>query len=377
MARTSRTLGGILSLARLVAGSLLVSAGLAQTSIEGTVINETTGRPQSGVILTLVSFAGGMSPIEEARSGADGRFAFQKNLPTVSAQQPMRGMLRAEFEGVPYSELIRGDSPTNDIRVAVYSVSETNIPPPHSHVVILEPTGSELVISESFLYTNDSRPPRAFRNAETGTLRFYLPPEAKGVVQVSYAGAARMPLNSSATPTSEPNIYKADVPLRPGDNQIDLTYLIPHQDGGVFASRSLYPGVKTRIALPAGVTAEGEALSPMGTEPRTQASLFETLTDAPYRLTISGRGRLGPAGGESASASQSGGGGGSGALRVAPAPVRKELVWVVALTCAILGLGFYRLLTTKAPYEGPARPEGSNGSQPGSGPGARSQRRKR
>jgi hypothetical protein len=146
-------------------------------------------------------------------------------------------------------------------------------------VVILEPTGAELVISESFLYTNDSNPPRSFRDPAKGTLRFYLPPEAKGVVQVSYAGAARMPLNSSATPTGEPNIFKADVPLRPGDNQIDITYLVPHQDGGVFESRVVYPGVRTRIAVPAGVTTESEALSAMGKEPRTQASLFETVTD--------------------------------------------------------------------------------------------------
>ena len=379
-ARIYRSGRAILSPARLALAWFMLSAALAQTTIEGTVINETTGRPQSGVILTLVSFAGGMAPIEEARSGADGRFAFTKSLPDVGAQQPMRGMLRTEFEGIPYSEMIRGGAPTNDIRVGVYSVSETNIPPPHSHVVILEPTGSELVISESFLYTNDSKPPRSFRDPVKGTLRFYLPPEAKGVVQVSYAGPARMPLNSSATPTGDPNIFKADVPLRPGDNQIDITYLVPHQDGGVFESRVVYPGVKSRIALPAGVTAESEALSPMGKEPRTQASLFETLTDAPYKLTISGQGRLGPPGGEPASSAQgsaNGGGGGGGTLRVAPAPVQKELVWVLALTCGILGLGFYRLLTTKSPHQGATLPESVNGSEPAGGHSAKSRRRKR
>ncbi len=378
MLQVRRSDRAILNLARLAVASLMVCAGMAQTSFEGIVINETTGQPQPRVILTLVSFAGGMTPIEEVRSGPDGRFTFQKSLPGVSAQQPMRGMLRAEFEGISYSEMIRGGSPTSGLRVAVYSVSSENVPAPHSHVVILEPTGSEMVVSETFLYSNDRRPPRSFRDPEKGTLRFYLPPEAKGVVQVSYAGPARMPLNSSATPAGDPNIFKADVPLRPGDNQIDLTYLVPHQDGGVFESRVVYPGVKSRIALPAGVKAESEALRSMGQEPRTQASLFETLTDEPYKLTISGQGRLGPAGGASPSSAEAGAGGG-GSLRIAPAPVRKELVWVLALTCGILGLGFYRLLTSKAPQAGAAGPaaESANGSDPGGTRGVKSGRRKR
>jgi hypothetical protein len=114
----------------------------------------------------------------------------------------------------------------------------------------------------------------------------------------------------------------------------------------------------------------------MGKEPRTQASLFETVTDEPFKLTISGQGRLGPAGGESASAGPAAGGGG-GTLRIAPAPVQKELMWVLALTCGILGLGFYRLLTTKSPYQGAAGPESVNGTEPDSGINAKSRRRKR
>jgi hypothetical protein len=33
-------------------------------------------------------------------------------------------------------------------------------------------------------------------------------------------------------------------------------------------------------------------------------------------------------------------------LRVAPAPIEKELIWVLALSCGILGVGFYHLLTS-------------------------------
>jgi hypothetical protein len=134
----------------------------------------------------------------------------------------------------------------------------------------------------------------------------------------------------------------------------------------------LYPGVRTRIAVPAGVTAEGEALESMGQEPRTQAALFETLTDDPYQLTITGQGRLGPANAPPAAA-----GGGASPFRVAPAPIEKEMVWVLALTAGILAVGFYRLLSAKSPHPAAAgvATEPDGGPQPGAGKRKGSRRR--
>jgi hypothetical protein len=101
----------------------------------------------------------------------------------------------------------------------------------------------------------------------------------------------------------------------------------------------------------------------MGVEPRTQATLFEAPSDAPLQLAISGQGRLGPPPG--AEAESAGGEGGGGGLRVAPAPIEKELVWVLALACGILGVGFYHLLTTsKTAVDASARETAGKPSQP-------------
>jgi uncharacterized membrane protein YgcG len=341
----------------------------AQTPVGGIVMNATTGQPQPGVLVTLVGFAGGMSPVEEARSGPDGHFVFQKSLPEVPPNQPMKGMLRAEFDGASYSELIRAGMALNDLRISVYSVSSVNVPAPENRVMIFEPGTGEMVVNESFLYNNTSQPPRTFRDAEHGTLRFYLPAAAKGIVQVSLMGPAGMPLKSSADPTGESNIYKVDFPLKPGENRIDLSYVTPYGENTVFETRVLYPGLSTRIAAPAGVTITGDSLTQMGVEPRTQATLFEAPSDAPLQLTISGQGRLGPAAGaETESAGGEGGGGsegGGGGLRIAPAPVAKELKWVLVLACGILGVGFFHLLTTsKAGTDASLRETAGNPSQP-------------
>jgi hypothetical protein len=329
-------------------------AGQAQP-IGGIVTNETTGQPQPRVLLTLIGFAGGMAPVEEVRSGPDGRFVFQKSLPAVPANQPMQGMLRAEFEGASYSELIRTGTPLNDLRVAVYSVVSDNIPAPVNRVMIFEPGPGEMIVTETFLYNNTSQPPRTFRDAERGTLRFYLPPAARGVVQVSLIGPAGMPLQSSADRTSETDVFKVDFPLKPGENRIDLTYVAPYEDSAVFETRVLYPGLSTRIAAPPGVTIVSDSLQEMGVEPRTQATLFEASSDVPLQLTISGQGRLGPPPGAEAESA----GGGGGGLRVVPAPIEKELIWIVALACGILGVGFYHLLTTSSTAVGASAREGA------------------
>ena len=253
---------------------LALSPTSARAAIDGKVINRTTGKPVATIPVTLLKFDGGMDPIEEVRTESDGGFTFQKPL-TGSAGSPVPGMLRAEYEGVTYSQMIPPGTPTAGLEVAVYSVEDKKSLTPRGHIMIFEPGAGEMVVNENFPFLNDSNPPKTFRNAETGTLRFYLPPEAKGIVQVRTAGPQRMPLRSVAMPTKEANVYKIDFALKPGENSIDLTYLVAYKEGTPFKGKVLYNGVTTRVAAPGGVTLSGEGLVSLGQEPSTQASIYE------------------------------------------------------------------------------------------------------
>lgn len=328
------------------------AAGFAQVAVKGTVVNRTTGQPAAGVALTLITFVGGMSPVEEVYSSADGAFAFQKEL-SRSTEQPMLGMVRAEYQGVPYSSLIRAGS-AGDLTVEVYSVEEEDLPAPDRHVVIFGPEESELVVNELFFFRNESDPPLAFRNPDRGTLRFYLPPQAGGEVSVQATGPAGMPLRSTAEPASSENTYKIDFPLKPGDNRIDLAYTVPHADGDGFAGKVLYDGLKTAVVAPKGVTLEGEELQQlsMPVEEHGQMSLFDAGDAREYRVeAIRGIGQLPPP-----DPRASGGGGGSPPVQVAPAPIAEELIWLLALTAGILAVGFVYLYTAKLVIA-PALPE--------------------
>lgn len=320
-------------------------------AVSGTVLNATTGAPQAGVSLTLSSFQGGMTPLEETVSAGDGSFAFTKPLPAVASGQPFAGAIRAEHDGIGYTEILRGGEAHDSVQLTVYAVSEQKLPGPANRVLILEPGADELVLRESFQFVNDSDPPVTYSSG-AGTLNFYLPPEAGGVVDVSGTGPAGMPLRSTALPAGADDIYKVDFPLKPGENRIDLQYAVPYEDGMQLTARSTYPGVNTRLAAPAGVSLEGVGVASLGQEPTTLASIYSVPEGPAVTLTVRGSGQL--------RTSAAGGGGGQAEISIEQAPVSKELPWIAGLAIAILGLGFYHLLSSRLP-QGPAAKAGKQG----------------
>ena len=134
-----------------------------------------------------------------------------------------------------------------------------------------------------------------------------------------------------------------DFPLKPGENRIDLQYAVPYEDGMPFTTRSTYPGVNTRLAAPAGVSLEGVGVASLGQEPTTLASIYTAPEGPAVTLTVSGSGRLLTGAGSGA--------GGQAEISIEQAPVSKELPWIAGLAIAILGLGFYHLLSSRVPEQ--------------------------
>jgi len=327
--------------------SLLAVAGIftapLHAAIEGTVVNATTGKPVPRVPVTLVKFGGaqGMTPVRELNTDADGRFSFDEALLELGSQ-PVHGMLRTEHEGISYTKMIVPDVQLDDIQIEVYDISSGETLKPDMTAFLLEPGSDVTVINQFFQFSNKTSPPITFSNADEGTLQFYLPPAAEGSVQVRATGPAGMPLPSSATRTTREDVYKVNFPLKPGSNLIELTYHVPTADAENFTSRVLYDDVEIRFVIPEGVGVEGQDLELIGQEPQSLASIYQYKGEGEFSLKISGEGQLnrgGPAGG--------GGGGGGNEISIAPAPIAKELWWVIAITAAILGIGFFNLLSSK------------------------------
>ena len=326
--------------------ALLLLPAIGWGAIQGRVYNGTTENFVPRVPVTLIEIGGarGMAPVDEVYTSSDGSFAFDRELGGTSGRA-VHGMLRAEFEGVSYSQIIAPGAPTDDVRVTVYSVTEGEELKPRVHGLLLEPEDGEMVVNEFFSFVNETQPPRTFRDPDRGSLRFYLPAEARSSLQVTTRGPAGMPLRGAASDTDEQDIYAVDFPLKPGENSIQLIYRVPHTDGGSYRGRVLYDGLATTVVVPPGVSVEGEGLIPRPPEPQTQAPAFGIPATREFEISISGQGRMrrsGPAGAPD-----------SPEVEVAPAPVAQELTWVLTITGAILAIGFFRLFGSKLPSASP------------------------
>ena len=326
------------------------TAALLSADIRGKVVNATTGKPVSGVAVTLMQFGGsqGMAPADEMYTDADGGFSFDRER-LGSGTQPVHAMLRAEYEGVSYSKIVVPDGSLDNLEVEVYDIAKGQSLDPQMTAFLFEPGNGRLVVNQFFQFANESAPPRTYSDPDRGSLRFELPPETEGKVEVRATGPAGMPLRSSAQRTAEDNVYFVDFPLKPGDNLIELTYSLPYESGEPYYGRFLYPGLETRFVVPEGVTLEADDLVLMGREPQSQASIYQYQGAPEFSLRLRGRGQL------SENTPGGSGSGGNNEIRVVPAPVAKELPWIFAVTGVVLALGFYNLLVSKPARDGGQR----------------------
>ncbi len=323
---------------------LTAAASLAYGAVNGVVINATTGQPASGATVILISFAQGMDPIDEVYSGADGSFEFTKEL-VSSGPQPLAGLIRAEFDGIAYTTTVMKDK-TEGIEALVYQSTSKRLDPT-GRILLLHPGPNEMLINESYLFENNTDPRVTYSDPDNGSLRFYLPPEAKGIVKVEGQGPARMPLPSSAVESSEKDIYMVDFPVKPGNNQVSLTYLIPYAGEGELLLKTPYKDLQTRVAIPEGVEVLTDEVENLGQEPTTGAIIYEVPAAPDARIAIKGTGAMRGSSGVEASDP-----GEANQIKVAPTPISEELPWLVILACAILAVGFYNLYSSKKRADG-------------------------
>ena len=324
--------------------AVLVLAVPVAAAVEGTVHNGTTGNPAAGVEVALMKLDQGMVPVGSVKTDAKGKFRFDASIAGA------HGLLRAQFEGVTYTELVTPGAPAGDIKIDVYNTSKAPIAP-DQRVMLVEPSGGDVVVNESYLFRNESQPPVTYTGSGQGTLRFFLPPEVKWQVQVSVAGVGGVPLRVNAEKTDQAGVHKVEHAIKPGESRIDLTYRVAYEAGTELAWRTMYPEVSTRIAAPEGVTLEGEGLRSEGQEPRSKASIF-SVARADFRVKITGEGQLprGPEGGEE------GGSGGGESMSIIPAAVVQQRWIIYAFAALILALGFYGLYSASGDKSAAAAP---------------------
>jgi hypothetical protein len=272
--------------------SLIASAG----TLQGTVRNGTTGQPAAGVDVILIQLQGGMQPVGNTKTDAQGHFEFTH--PQIGAG-PM--LVRAVYRGVNYHEPVPPGKTTADIQVFEPTDKAGTFAIP-ARAVILQPNGSDLLVGEEYSIENKTQPPMAYFH-QNGSFVFALPDGAE-LSQVSAAGASGMPVVQGTIDKGK-GLEAIDFPFRPGESNVRVSYKVPYS-GNETKLRIASPYAVARLAVfaPPGVTVTGDGFAPAGQEQGFNAYMRESVAaNTPLVVSVSGTAPM-------QSSSQGGGAGG-------------------------------------------------------------------
>jgi hypothetical protein len=310
--------------------ALALAALPAFAAIEGTVVNQTTGKPEAGVQVNLLHPGEqGMQVLGTSKSGPDGVFRIDKDVPSPPA------LLQGLYKGSTYNLIIAPGAPSTGLKLNVFdSTTDSKANKLALHMIILEPGADALRVSERYEVENDTT--ATFEDPLKGSLQFYLPDGAQGGTSVTVQAPDGMPIQRPAEKaTRGPNIYKVGYPLKPGKTGFEVHYTLSAAD--TFTSQRTRTDAPTRLVTPSTVTLSGEGLTSLGQEPQSQAHIYE-VTAISYNVKINGTGAF-------RTPDDDAGGGGaqedSGQPKVEEAQARiyTRLYWVLGLTLGILALG--------------------------------------
>ncbi len=321
-------------------------------TVTGTVRNGTTGKTAAGVEMILIQLQGGMQPVANTKTDAQGHYSFDN--PTLGTA-PM--LIRAVYQGVNYHQPVTPGQTTADVEV----FEPTDKPGSFSvtaHAVVVQPSASGLTIGEEFNISNKTQPPVAYFRAD-GSFLFTLPDGAQ-LDNVSAAGSAGMPVIQTTIDKGK-NKSAIAFPFRPGDNNVRISYQLPYP-GNQTKLNIVSPYAVDRLAVfaPPTMQISGDGFAAAGQTQGFNVYMRETVAaNTPLTVSISGTAPIATDGGAGASSGASAGddsqnpsvnsradsGGAAGAATATAMPARLDsLKWVlVAGFGALFALGLIYL----------------------------------
>jgi hypothetical protein len=235
-----------------------IAAAQAGT-VHGTVKNGTTGKPAPGVAVMLIQLQGGMQPVANTQSDAQGQFTFDN--PSLGAQ-PM--LVRAVYRGINFHQPVPPGK--SDVEVAVYEpTKDPKAIAVTTRVVFFQPNGTTLIVGEEYSLQNDTKPPEAFFRAD-GNFEFSIPENAQ-LQQVAASGPAGMPVVQAPIDKTKGHFAIAYA-FRPGENTVRYSYEIPYPNNTVSVKipPSAYAARRLLVVAPPSVQIAGEGLQAGGQE---------------------------------------------------------------------------------------------------------------
>jgi hypothetical protein len=262
-----------------------VAADSFAGTVTGVVHNGTTGKAAGGVDVILLQLQGGMQPVANVKTDAEGRFHFDN--PALGTG-PM--LLRAVYRGVNYHEPVTPGKTMVDVQVFEPTDKPSSVAVT-AHAVILQPNGSDLLIGEEYSIQNRTQPPMAFYRAD-GSFVFKLPTGAD-FGQASAWGSSGMPVVQGTIDKGKGEEAIAYA-FRPGESGVRLSYKMAYTGNRATVQNiSPYNVQRLMIVAPPSVEISGEGLTPAGQEQGFAIYTRDNVgANTPITVTISGAARI-------------------------------------------------------------------------------------
>jgi len=227
-------------------------------TVHGTVRNGTTGKPAADIEVILIQLQGGMQPVLNSKTDAQGQFTF--DYPSIGAQ-PM--LVRAVYKGINFHQPLPPGR--NDIQVDVYDPSrDPKTISVNTHFVIFQPNGANLEVGEEYAIKNESQPAQAYFRTD-GNFDFAIP-DGASLKQIAAQGPSGMPVVQAPIDRGK-NQYSVAYAFRPGENGVRFSYELPYANNTASVKLpTVYPGARLVVVAPPSVQITGEGLQSGGQE---------------------------------------------------------------------------------------------------------------
>ncbi len=192
---------------------ILLSSACVASSIVGRVMNRSRNQPSGGDEVILYSVDHTMVEMARAKSSHDGTFRFDTS-------GNFSYLIAVFHQKVSYhSKTLRGSGP---VEIPVYdSAQKLAGVLNESNTFFLQPTAEAVNVTEFFVISNRSNPPRTV--AGTKTFDFQLP-EGAVLDSAAIQPPGTLPLRVSASACGLKNQYCIAYPIRPGTSRVRAVY---------------------------------------------------------------------------------------------------------------------------------------------------------
>lgn len=259
--------------------SLFIASHSFAGTLQGTVVNRTTGQAVPNVDVDLLSPTQGMTLLGSVKSDAQGHFTADN---AAIGTAPV--LIRVTYQGVAFNTFSPPGRPQVDVEVFNVSKDPKTITP-DSHVVIFQPNGDKLVGAEEYNIKNNSQPAAAYFRTE-GNFEFAIP--EKGALQrvTATSGALGMDVPQASIDKGNGRFAIAYA-FRPGDTNVRLSYELPYtNNAATLKLPAIYGGMRLLLVAPPGVTLTGDGVTAAGQEQGMNVFVHDALA-AKGALTVS------------------------------------------------------------------------------------------